>query len=190
VGDRSILSEGLGDLAPFYMLEGNLTAAVSLVEDALAAAREIRDFLHVMISLLYLTIVTCSQGDTVKAKGYCFQALDFAQETGSTPWLAMVIFGFGVVAIFSGQPGRGVQLLAAILTWVRQRGFTLNLLEGEGGPGFMIFRQALEKAQAQLGPAAFQAAWAEGPQMPMEQALALATEDKDSQNPNGEVVKT
>ena len=182
VGDRSILSEGLGDLVPFYQLEGNLSAAESIAEEALAAAREISDFVHVMLSLLYLTIVTCSRGDPVKAKGYCFQALDFAQETGSTQWRILVMFGLGVVAMFSGQPGRGVRLFAATLTFVR-REIGFNLLEGEGGPGFMMFRQILEKAQSQLGPEAFQSAWAEGQQMTMEQALALATENVEEDSP-------
>ena len=181
VGDRSILSEGLGDLAPFYLLEGDLTTAESLVGEALAAAREIRDFVHVIISLLYLVIVTCSQGDTLKAKVYCFQALDVARETGASQWLLLVTFGFGMVALFRGQSERGVHLFAATLTFARQLGF--NLLKGEGGPGFMIFRQALDKAQAQLGPAAFQAAWAEGQQMTMEQAIALAIENESEDSP-------
>jgi len=47
----------------------------------------------------------------------------------------------------------------------------------------MVFKQALEKAQAQLGPAAFQAAWAEGQQMTLEQALALATENEGEDSP-------
>src|SRR5574337_723409 len=133
VGDRSILSEGLGDLAPFYQLEGNLSAAESVAEEALAAAREIRDFIHEMISLLLLVITACLQDDLMKAKRYCFQALAVARETGASQWLLLVIFAFGYVAVFSGQPRRGVRLCAAAITLVRQRGF--NLFEGGGGPG-------------------------------------------------------
>jgi hypothetical protein len=44
-----------------------------------------------------------------------------------------------------------------------------------------VYKQALDSARSQLGPAAFQTAWAEGQQMTMEQALALATQDEDSQ---------
>jgi hypothetical protein len=42
----------------------------------------------------------------------------------------------------------------------------------------MVFRKASERAQEKLGAAAFQAAWAEGQQLSLEQALALATEDE------------
>ena len=180
VGDRSVLSEGVGDLVPFYLLEGNFTKAIALAEEALAAAREIGDFIHIMLSLLMLTSVTCLQGNTEKAKGYCFQALDLARDSGFMEWLTLVVLGFGVVAIFSGQSGRGVRLFAAANVVIRQRGFNLLDLEGQGeggrSPGLIMFKQVLDKGQAQLGPAAFQAAWAEGQQMTPEQALALATE--------------
>ena len=189
VGDRSVLSEGVGDLAPFYLLEGNFTKAAALAEEALAAAREIGDFIHIMLSLLMLTSVTCLQGDTEKAKGYCFQGLDLARDSGFMEWLTLVVLGFGVVAIFSGQSGRGVRLFAVANVVIRQRGVNLLDLEGQGeggrSPGFIMIKQVLDKAQAQLGPEAFQMAWAEGQQMTLEEAIALATEDEseDSQPP-------
>jgi hypothetical protein len=82
--------------------------------------------------------------------------------------------GFGTVACFGGQAERGVRLLASVETPMRQRGLDHSKL----GPGFMIIGQALDRARAQLGPAAFEAAWAEGQQMTMEQALAFATENE------------
>jgi hypothetical protein len=52
----------------------------------------------------------------------------------------------------------------------------------EGEPVFMAYKQAIEKAQAQLDPAAFEAAWAVGQQMTLEQALALATENESEES--------
>jgi len=73
-----------------------------------------------------------------------------------------------------------VRLFAVANVVIRQRGVNLLDLEGQGeggrSPGFIMIKQVLDKAQAQLGPEAFQMAWAEGQQMTMEQALALATE--------------
>ena len=188
VGDKSILSQGLGSLAPIYQLEGNLTIAASLLEEGLAAAYAIGDFVHEALGLILLVGNSCLQGDLAKAKEYCFRALEIVQDTGSSQWLVLVLLAFGLFAIFSEQPERGVCLVAAGDTMIRQRG--INLIEGESGPAFLVFKEALEKVQAQLGPEAFQAAWAEGQQMTIEQALALATEDDDSQNLSGEVVKT
>jgi predicted ATPase/class 3 adenylate cyclase len=186
VGDKSILIQALGSLAGTYIIEGNFTTAASIAEEGLEAAREVGDFVHEMLSLLILVITSCLQGDLAKAKSYSFQALAFAEETGASQWLLLVIFAFGLVASFSGQLGLGVRLISTTETLLRQRSIKLGAI----GITDIILKQVLEKAQAQLGPAAFEAAWAEGQQMTMEQALALATEDKDSQNPNGEVVKT
>jgi hypothetical protein len=41
----------------------------------------------------------------------------------------------------------------------------------------------LERAQAQLGLAAFEAAWAEGQQLTVDQAIALAMEDERKDMP-------
>ncbi len=91
VGDKSILSQALVTLAPIYQLEGNLNVAASLIEEALAAARAIRDFVHEMLGLIMLVGTSCQQGDLVKAKGYCFQALALARETGASQWLSLVL---------------------------------------------------------------------------------------------------
>jgi len=176
VGDKSILIQGLGSLAGTYIIEGNFTTAASIVEEGLEAAREVRDFVHEILSLLLLVMTSCLQGDLAKAKGYSFQALAFAQETGASQWLLLVIFAFGLVASFSGQLGLGVRLISTTEALLRQRSIKLGAI----GLADIILKQVLEKAQAQLGPVAFEAAWAEGQQMTMEQALALATENEGS----------
>jgi len=189
VGDKSVLSHALGSLVSLYFAEGNLTAAARVGEERLAEARAIGNVLNVMLSLFKLIGTSCLQGDLVKAKDYCFQALASARETGTPQWHLLITTSFGLVASFSGQPERAVRLTAAGVTLLTQMGLKVNL-GAEIDPGFKALQQAQEKAKSQLGPEAFQAAWAEGQQMTIEQALALATEDKDSQNPNGEVVKT
>jgi len=90
-------------------------------------------------------------------------------------------YWLGLAAIFSGEPQLGVRLLAAFERLARQ--FGMNFGSAEREPVSRVYRQALAKAQAQLGPAAFQAAWAEGQQMTMEQALALATENESEDSP-------
>jgi predicted ATPase/DNA-binding SARP family transcriptional activator len=181
VGDKSVLSQGLIGLVTDHLLEGNVTAAAPVAEEALAEARTIGSATHVMLSLIQLVIITCFQGDRAKAKGYCLQVLAFARETGSPQWLLMVLFAFGVAACFSGQPKRGARLLVAAVTLLGQRGIKIS---DESERDVMVLKQALERAQ-QLDPAAFEAARAEGQQMTLEQALALATENasQDAQPP-------
>jgi predicted ATPase/DNA-binding SARP family transcriptional activator len=173
VGDKSVFSQGLIGLVTDHLIEGNFTAAAPVAEEALAEARAIGSATHVILSLLQLVIITCFQGDQAKAKGYCLQVLAFARETGSPQWLLLVLYAFGVAACFSGQPRRGARLLVAAVTLLRQRGINIS---DESERDVMVLRQALERAQ-QLYPAAFEAARAEGQQMTLEQALALATEN-------------
>jgi predicted ATPase/DNA-binding XRE family transcriptional regulator len=171
VGDKSVLCQALFGLVTDHILEGNLTVAAPVAEEALAEARAIGSVTHIFLLLLQLVIISCYQRDPARAKGYCFQALTFARETGSSQWLLFVPFGFGLIASFSGQPRRGARLLAAAETFFLQRGIKIR---ETGMRDLLIVKQALERAQ-QLDPVVFEVVQAEGQQMTMEQALALAT---------------
>jgi tetratricopeptide (TPR) repeat protein len=176
VGDKSVLSEGLRELGSIYYAGGNLTAAASLTEEALANARVIGALMSMFLALFQLAIISCLQNDPAKAKGSCLELWALGKDTGSPFAAVFALITFGLVASFSGESGRGVRLLAAVERLARQ--FGLNLGSAEGEPVFKVYKQALEKTEAQLGPAAFQAAWTEGQQMTMEEALALATENE------------
>jgi predicted ATPase/class 3 adenylate cyclase len=188
VGDKSVLSLGLTGLAPIYWLEGNLTAAASVAEEGLAEARSIGGVTQVFVALFILIFASSLQGDLAKARGHCFEVLAYSRETGTSHTLLMGLIGFGVVACLNGEAERGVRLVATGETLLRQRGLDLSTMPGGGGPGFMVLGQTLAKAQAQLGPA-FELAWAEGEQMTLEQALALATEDDSVEAPLSEAIR-
>jgi len=173
VGDKSVLSQGLIGLVTDHLLEGNFTAAAPVAAEALAEARAIGSATHMTLSLLQLVIITCVQGDRAQAKGYCLQVLALARETGSPQWLLLALFAFGVAACCSGQPRWGARLLVAAVTLLGQRGIDIS---DESERDVMVLKQALERAR-QLDPTAFEAARAEGQQMTLEQALALATEN-------------
>jgi predicted ATPase/class 3 adenylate cyclase len=187
VGDKSVLSEGLRELGPLYYSEGDLTAAASVIEGALAEARAIGSIVQVGFALLQLVVISCLRNDPAKAKGYCLELWALARESGATLVAGTALLAFGLAASFGGEPGQGVRLLAATDLMLRQRGSKF-LTSAEGDPLVMVYKQALEKAQAQLGPAAFGTAWAEGQKMTMEQAIALATENEseDTQLPQAE----
>jgi hypothetical protein len=182
LGDKSVLSEGLRELGSIYYVEGDLTAAESLTQEALAHGRALGSLGHVFLALFQLVIVSCLQNDAVKAKRYSGEAWALGKDTGS-PLVAMfAVATFGLAASIGGEAGRGVRLVAAAQVLLAQFGFTITA--GEDDSVMKVFRQVLEQAQAQLGPEAFQAAWTEGQQMTMEQALALATENASEDAPH------
>ncbi len=180
-----MLSEGLRELGSVYCAEGDLTAGASVIEEALAEARAIGSIIQVFLALLQLAIVSCLQNDPAKAKGYCLELWALVRETGSPFAAVFALLAFGLEASFGTEPLRGVRLLAATDMLLRQRGVKWFTSAG-GDPLIMVYQQALEKAQAQLGAAAFEAAQQEGRGLTIEQAIALATEDEseDSQLAN------
>ena len=177
-GDKMLLSEGLRELGSLYHAVGNLTAATPLIEEAIMEARAIGSILSMALSLCELVGISCLQNDPAKAKGYCLELWAIGKETGSPFAAAFALLAFGLAASFGGEPEKGVRLLVATDMLLRQRGVKLTSLEGS--PLIKVYKQALEKAQAQLGSEAFQAAWSEGQQMTIAQALALATETEST----------
>src|SRR5439155_20544550 len=127
-----------------------------VIEEALAEARAIGSMFSVFLALVELVSISCLQNDRVKAKGYCFELWALGRETGALMATLFALLAFGLAASFGGEPGRGARLLAATDMLLRQRGVKFTSVEGS--PLVMVFKQALEKAQAQLGPAAFEAA--------------------------------
>jgi predicted ATPase/class 3 adenylate cyclase len=175
VGDKTLLSEGLRELGSLYCLEGNLTEAACLTAEALANARAIGSMIYEFLGLYQLVIIACLQSDPAKAKGHSVELWARVKEMGAPLATGLAQLSFGLTACLYGEPGKGARLLAAAEMVLRQQG--IDLPSGEGDPGGKAYQQALGRVQAQLGPAAFQAAWAAGQQLTPEQALALATED-------------
>jgi hypothetical protein len=154
-------------------------AAARVTEEALAEALGMGSTFGVLTASFQLVVISCLQNDLVKAKSYRYKLWGLAQDTGVQLWAGIALIAFVLVAIFGGESQWGVRALAAFESSFGRFGFKMP----EGDPSTMVIRQALEKARAQLGDVTFQAAWAEGQQMTMEQALALAAETVNSQLP-------
>jgi len=182
VGDRFVLSQGLFGLAVDHLLEGNVTAAEPAAAEALAAARAVGSVQHIFLSLIVLATVACEQGDLIKARDYSRQTLTSARDLGSPMWLMLVLFSLGLLHSYGGELLRGVRLLAAAETLLRNRGIDIRT---EGMRDVMVMKEAVDKtlatARAQFDAAAVEAAWTEGQQLTVEQAVALATQDGDTE---------
>jgi predicted ATPase/class 3 adenylate cyclase len=170
LGDLYLLMYGLTQLASAYFINGNYADAVTAFEEVLLKAPLIGGG-YTDLSLFFLVVLTLLLGDPARAKSYCFQLLAHVRETGFAVGTALIALGW--LASYDGQPKLSAHLLS--LAEVAFHQSSMNL-DSYGGPILMIYKQALEKAQAQLDPAAFQAAWDEGQRMTIERALAFATD--------------
>jgi predicted ATPase/class 3 adenylate cyclase len=171
VGDKAVLSEGLRELGSLYYAEGDLAAAERLTEEAQTEAHAIGSMVGVFLALYQLVIISCLQNNPSKAKGYCLELWALARDTGTQLGAALALMAFGLADCFGAEPQRGVRLITALEILFSQYG----IKPSESEPGTIVMRQALEKARAQLGPAAFEAAQQEGRALTLEQAVALAT---------------
>jgi predicted ATPase/class 3 adenylate cyclase len=175
VGDRMLLSEGLRELGSLHY-DVDLEVAASLTGEALVNARAIGSVPHIVLALFQSIVVACLQRDPAKAKEFCAGILEFREVARSPFGAVFVLSSYGLVACIGGEPSKGVPLLAVGLKLLRElAGVEMASMEDDSMAKLVM--QALEQAKAQLGPAAFQAAWADGQQLTVERALALATED-------------
>jgi non-specific serine/threonine protein kinase len=182
-GDRILLSEGLRVAGSLYYAEGNLSAAASLTAESLALGRAIGSTPHIFLALFQLVIIACLQSDPAQAKRHSVEAWALGKETGFRLATVFALIGFGVADCFSGQLERGVRLLAATDLLFRQGGMNFAIAESE--PMVAVYKQALARAQEQLSLAAFEAVWAEGKLLTIEQAMALVTEVERADAPHG-----
>jgi predicted ATPase/class 3 adenylate cyclase len=179
IGDKTLLSEGLRELGSLYYAEGNLTEAAPLIAEALANGRAIGSTGQIFLALFHLVIIACLQSDPAKAKGHSVELWALGNETGGPLAAGFVLLSVGLVACFGSEPGKGARLLAAAEIVLRQQGMDFTSFADD--PIMKkVYRQALEKAQAQLSPATFQAAWAEGQHLTPEQVLVLAAEGESA----------
>jgi predicted ATPase/class 3 adenylate cyclase len=184
IGDKLLLSEGLRELGSLYFAVGDLSAAASLTAEALANGRAIGSMSHEFLGLFQLVIIACLQSDPAKAQEHSVELWALGKETGAPFAAAFALFSFGLAACFGGEPGKGARLLAAAEKVLYQVG--IDVLSAEADPITKVYQQALEKARARLGAAAFDLAWVEGQHLTPEQALALATEGESTAEASAE----
>ena len=174
VGDKSILIYALVNLAAIYFFQGDYHPAEPLAEEALAAARALGSKLDMFFGLFAMGLLNVVQGHQAEAKPYLLELLALTRETGSVVPVIYTLVGFGARAVVSGQPKQAAQLFGALESLLSAVGLNITV---DSGPTSAVYKTFLQSARAQLDEATFDAAFAEGRALTLEQALALATED-------------
>ena len=172
LGDIYLLCYGLTHLAATHIMSGDIIGMEPVVEEALAHARKMRSN-YVTLSLFLLAVLALLQNNMVKAKEYSLQLSTRAREMDYPFAVAVALITLAWIATNSGQPAICIRLLAASDAQFNKIGIKLDTY---GGPIFLAYKQALQKAEAQVDPATFERELQQGFVMTTEQALALATE--------------
>jgi non-specific serine/threonine protein kinase len=165
-GSAQGVATALNQLGALARDRGDLTAAVRFHGEALSMHRDRGDPWGIGLSLIGLARVAMVRRDHVKAMALAGQSLRALKDVGANRDTAAALVVLATAACAAGQAAIGAQLLGAVA-----RAYP----DGSAiGAEQTSFEQAAAAARAALGTQAFDAAWADGQQLTLDQAIDLA----------------
>ena len=121
-----------------------------------------------LLSEHHLAMAEYDQGNVEQAERLLKEGLAWQRELENRRQIAESLERFAILAVGRRQPGRAAQLLGAASMLRKRLGAPLPPIEHAG------IDSTVTAVRAQLGEAAFDAAWTEGQAMTLEQAVAEA----------------
>lgn len=168
LGDRRGIAGSLHALGVLEYHHGEYAAAQALWEESLLAVREFSDRWWVAQLLNNLGNVACDQGDHLGARILYQESLSLDRELGDERGIAGVIDGLASVMAALNDP-----ILAARLWGAAERlRDEIGVLQSAADQS--RYGPQVSAARATVGDEAFVAAWREGREMSLEQAIDYA----------------
>jgi predicted ATPase/class 3 adenylate cyclase len=164
--DVEEIGRALFEMAHMAQTQGQDARALALYEQSLTHFREVGFTWYIAAVLHNTGYLVLKQGDRVQATERFRESLRLMQ--GLNPGCAEALIGLACVAVGQGQLVRAAQLLGAceaLFQTYEHRLDSIDLIERD---------RNLALVRDQLEAAAFDAAWAEGRAMSLEQAIAEA----------------
>jgi hypothetical protein len=172
--DAGVALRHLGRVA---LLQGNFVRAEMLLEESLQLLREIGTKADIAGALHTMGMVKHAQGDQARAHTLFRESLVIRQELRDQAGIAECIEGIAALAVGKEQGGKGTldARRAALLF-----GAAAALRATLGAPlppvDRPVYDRHLAAARTRSGEAAWTAAWAEGQNMSLKQAIAYTLE--------------
>ena len=158
----------LGELA---RLEGDYARAGALYTEALHLDREMLGTYRQPEVLCNLGYVALHERDYARARALFQESLALNRQGGLAAGILPCVTGCAGLVGATGQPQAAARLLGAVESSLRALGLVMD------APERMEYDRIVEAARAQLDEATFQAAWAKGQAMTLEQAVVYALEE-------------
>jgi predicted ATPase/DNA-binding CsgD family transcriptional regulator len=168
LGDRWAMAVSLNDLGVAAYIEGDYDVARWLHEQALAARRDVGDPWGIAVSLTHLGRVARARGDNESASRLHGESLTAMRPLGDPLIVAACLEELGGIAAGEGTPARAARLFGAADALRRQQGAPIR-----------PYRRAehdrdVAAARAKLNRAAWEAAWADGEHLSLDDAVQCA----------------
>jgi tetratricopeptide (TPR) repeat protein len=172
LGDRRGIALGLAGLGRVATIQGDRTAARSYHEESLAIVRNLGDSRNIARSLMHLAWLAVDQQDLAGARERLAEALAIADELGDVRSLIDGIELSAYLAMALDRMGRAARLRGA--AEARREASSVPLSSTERATDEID----IATIRAALGELGFEAAWAEGRAMTLEQAVAYVLEEQ------------
>ncbi len=171
IADQPGIARTLNNLGLITLYQGDTAEAQRLLAESLVLHRQLQDKGAIAANLDNLGDVALEEGDLTAAQQHFRESLSLRRELGSKGRLAYGLEGLAKTAGAAGDGERAARLFGAAAT-----------LRGTIGSPMppalrLVYEQYLAVARAQLAPAAWDAAWADGQRMPVAQAVAYALDE-------------
>ncbi|MFL5758706.1 MAG: ATP-binding protein [Thermomicrobiales bacterium] len=150
-------------------LQGKQKEAESWFAEDLAVAQAQGWTVPTAFALEALGSCALDQGDRRRAASYFAEALTLARDGSALGAVANCFQNLGAIAAATGKPEQGVHLYGACEALRVRRGFN-----AQPTAEYLHLEQAIAPARKALSNEAFAAAWTEGREMPLDQAIAVA----------------
>ncbi len=168
IGSEFQISFALYNLGNVAIRQGDPATALAHYNDSLALARKLGNKSLIPTNLLYSGLAQHLMGQNDAARAMGREALELLQQLADKRRMAEGLILSGVVAHGQGQPEQAARLLAAAETVHAAIGSPIIHTLQE------LYSQTAAALRAEMGEAAFAAAWEAGRAMPLDEAVALA----------------
>jgi hypothetical protein len=148
--------------------QGDYEAAQSSLEEGLQVARELGDQVGMAYALEGLGKLACINDDPGAARRYLEESVKLRHAAADREGLNDGLQALAQVTLTEGHADTAVRLLAAI--HVQRQAIGVALLAADQS----TFDQIVANAKDRLPPAAFDAAWADGEALTIDQLIELA----------------
>jgi predicted ATPase/DNA-binding winged helix-turn-helix (wHTH) protein len=175
LGDQLGIANTLVDLGWTAYCQDDCGRANELIEAGLTVFRELGHRGGIATALGHLGQVACSQGDYMRARALLAESMALFRATGDRCGIAACLEAVAEIAGAQSQIAQAARLWGAAAATREAIGIPLAPV------GRAHYEWQLTSVCAQLDPALWRDAWAEGRAMTMEQALAYALDLADAQ---------
>ncbi|HMA36251.1 MAG TPA: tetratricopeptide repeat protein [Chloroflexia bacterium] len=151
--DQTGTAVGLMNLAAIVIEDGDYPYATALLAESLRLFGDLKYKSGIAYVDLNLAVIAYRQADYARATARYLDGLRLLRELEDTRAIAATLEGLAQVALAGGLAGSAVRLSAVADRLRTTRGYSLH------APERAEQEQAITQARAELGPAAFDAAW-------------------------------